>query len=136
MNTPSNKRCCPHNGLSYSAVSIETVRHHLKKPLADTLTGQHYFFCDSPDCDVVYFGDDDSVLLNTDMQTPVGQKHRAADNILCYCYGISYGQVHREISEHGKSSSREFVTEKTKSGTCQCRMLNPSGKCCLKDFPE
>jgi hypothetical protein len=32
--------------------------------------------------------------------------------------------------------TREFVVEQTKLKHCACEVQNPSGKCCLKDFPK
>ncbi|MDH5191065.1 MAG: hypothetical protein OEW89_07425 [Gammaproteobacteria bacterium] len=61
---------------------------------------------------------------------------RSYDDILCYCYDISYGKVLGEIEELGYSTSRTYVEQQTKSGDCACKTKNPSGKCCLKDFPD
>jgi len=32
--------------------------------------------------------------------------------------------------------AKSFVIEKTKGHFCECEARNPSGKCCLKDFPK
>jgi len=61
---------------------------------------------------------------------------KSNDEILCYCYDITYGKVLGEIKELGYSTSRVYVKEKTRAGDCSCKIKNPSGKCCLKDFPD
>ena len=58
-----NKRRCPINGLEYAEVSIRTIYHHIKKSWQWNCKGRRYFFCDAPDCDVVYFGEDGSVSV-------------------------------------------------------------------------
>jgi len=30
---------------------------------------------------------------------------------------------------------KDFVVEQTKADVCACDIRNPSGRCCLKDFP-
>ena len=45
--------------------------------------GQPYYFCDDPECDVVYFGLDDSLILKSQVRTPVGLKERSEDATVC-----------------------------------------------------
>lgn len=61
---------------------------------------------------------------------------RSNEEILCYCYNITYGKVLGEIEALGYSTSRAYVKEQTQAGDCACKTKNPSGKCCLKDFPD
>jgi hypothetical protein len=52
------------------------------------------------------------------------------DKMLCYCFSIS-------LDDYIKNPAlKDFVLEKTKAGACMCKTMNPSGKCCLKDFPS
>jgi hypothetical protein len=51
------------------------------------------------------------------------------DLIICYCFDI-------RLSDYVKNPAlKDFVLEKTKAGLCSCKSKNPSGNCCLKDFP-
>ena len=91
---------------------------------------QPYYFCDDPDCDVVYFGVDDSVILKSQLRTTVGVKDKSDEAMVCYCYGATQADV---IKENG---IRFFVIGKTKKTKCSCETSNPSGTCCLKYFPR
>ena len=52
------------------------------------------------------------------------------DLMLCYCFGFTK-QDYKD-----NPSVREYVIEKTRLGKCSCSTKNPSGQCCLKDFPK
>lgn len=126
----SVKHKCPVNGIECPEVPRRTITHHIKQSWRWDGKDQPYYFCDDPDCDVVYFGIDDSVILTSEMRTLVGLKNKSNDAILCYCYGATQTDV---INERG---IRDFVIGKTKEGECSCETSNPSGTCCLKYFPR
>lgn len=127
---------CPADGRSCRRVELRTVLHHLKRPHANRPTTQGYYFCDSHECDVVYFGQDGSVITRHDVRSEVGQKSRSPDRVICYCFGITEGEVLGEMDHQRSSSAREFVIEQTRLHNCACDVRNPSGRCCLKDFPK
>lgn len=121
---------CPVNGAEGVEVSLQTILHHLRTPWNWTAKPQGYYFCADPECDVVYFGEDGSTLLRADLRTTVGVKESSPDAPLCYCFGVARSDA---LSD---SSVKEFVVQKTKEGLCSCETSNPSGRCCLKDFPR
>lgn len=128
------KRQCPADGSQCSEVSVFTMRHHLKSPWQRPLPEQRYYFCGSPLCDVVYFGEDNSVFTIEEVRGPIGQKQAGreeslGDRIICYCFGITQGDA--EIDP----AAKVFVIQQTSEGGCACETRNPSGRCCLKDFP-
>lgn len=123
-----DKHRCPANGVEYAEVSGRTIAHHIKHSWLWNDKGQRYFFCDDPDCDVVYFGVDDSVILKSQLRTKVGAKDASDDAMLCYCFGIT------KFDARNDPSIRDFVVEQTKFGFCSCDTCNPSGRCCLKEF--
>ena len=125
-----NKRRCPANGVEYTGVSTRTIAHHIKHSWQWNDKGRHYYFCDDPDCDVVYFADDDSVILKSQLRTRVGIKEANDDALLCYCFGVTKADA---LNNPG---IRDFVATETKLGLCSCETSNPSGRCCLKDFPR
>lgn len=131
-NTPSNandrKHTCPGDGKEYHRVDYTTVIHHLATPWQDTPKEQNYYFCDSPDCDVVYFGQDDSTINKDRIRTTVGVKERSEDAMICYCFDVTRRQAQED------PRAKAFIIEQTKNGSCSCATNNPSGKCCLKDF--
>jgi hypothetical protein len=124
------KHPCPANGLAYSEVSVKTIVHHLREPWCWTPTGRHYYFCDDPECDVVYFGDDDSVVPKSRLRTRVGAKGQDRNGLLCYCFGVTMADFERN------PAIKDFVIAQTKAGGCSCETSNPAGRCCLKDFPR
>ena len=131
---PPKRYVCPSNGKEYLQVPQATVLLHIKKPWdseKSDMKERGYYFCSDPDCDVVYFGEDDSVIQASALRTVVGVKAPNDDNAFsCYCFDVT----HKEARED--ASIRQYVVDKTKNGTCSCVTQNPSGRCCLKDFPK
>lgn len=127
---------CPADGQSCRSVELRTVLHQLKRPHANHPTTQGYYFCNNNECDVVYFGQDGSVITRYDVRCEVGQKSRSPDRVICYCFGITESDVLGEMDHQLSSSAREFVIEQTRLQNCACDVRNPSGRCCLKDFPK
>jgi len=124
------RHVCPNNGNSYFEVPFETVLHHIKQPWEFALKEQAYYFCEDPNCDVVYFGVDNSIVKKEQLRTIVGIKVPAEDALICYCFGVSKAQAKTN------NQAKAFVLKQTKNSTCSCATYNPSGRCCLKDFPK
>lgn len=127
---PPKKASCPVNGKEYGSVGVKTILHHLAEPWSESLKGQSYYYCTDVNCDVVYFGQDQSVILMSALRTKVGLKDASPERSVCYCFGVSYA-----VAENDKRV-KVFVTEMTKQSLCSCETSNPSGRCCLKDFPK
>lgn len=123
------KASCPLSGAECAEVSARTIAHHLRQSWAWRETAGRYFFCADPACEVVYFGDDGSLIRRDDLRTRVGVKEAADDAPLCYCFGISRADFRRD------PQSRDFVLAQTRAKQCSCATSNPSGRCCLMDFP-
>lgn len=128
--THPNKHRCPVNGIEYAEVSARTITHHINNSWQWDNKGQRYFFCDDPNCDIVYFGDDDSVILKSQLRTKVGAKVVSDEAMLCYCFGVTKADALND------PSIKDFVVTQTKLGLCSCDTRNPSGRCCLKTFPR
>lgn len=121
---------CPQSNTECGEVPYKTILHHVKEPWDLTLKQQTYYFCGDPDCDVVYFGFDNSTILKDQLRTKVGIKETSDDALICYCFDVSKATA--QVNEKAKA----FVIEQTKKSLCSCTTHNPSGKCCLKDFPK
>jgi hypothetical protein len=124
------KHKCPINGEEYKEISIKTLLHHIQEPWNLENTEQSYYFCEDPECNVVYFGKDNIVIEKMGIRTIIGMKEKANNTPLCYCFGITKNDAIKN------SKIKEFVLEKTKNKICACDIRNPSGKCCLRDFPK
>jgi Zinc binding domain len=124
------KSKCPVNGMEYIAVSAQTISHHIKSSWKWEEKKQGYYFCDDPACDVVYFGEDGSVVSKQALRQPVGIKEASPESLICYCFGVTKSAAAAE------PNVRDYVIQQTKTGMCSCETSNPSGRCCLKDFPR
>lgn len=118
---------CPVNGKLYKSVLSTTILHHINEPWKWQNKSQGYYFCDDPNCEVVYFGEDDSTISKSSLRTEVGIKETNPKSLVCYCFGVSK-------AESSSQEIKEFVIKNTKNKTCACTSRNPSGRCCLKDF--
>ncbi len=121
---------CPVNGKTYKRVSIDTIMYHIQQPWSWQHNNQQYYFCEDPACDVVYFGADNSTIKTSSLRTKVGIKDQTGEATICYCFGVNRQQ---SLTNTG---TKKFVIEQTKNKTCSCDVTNPSGRCCLKDFPD
>ncbi len=89
-------------------------------------------FCDSPNCDVVYFGEQNGVTFTKDhLSVSVGVKEKAGERPLCYCFGHSVATITAELRTKGRSDALEEIRRKMKAPGCTCEVTNPSGSCCL-----
>jgi len=120
---------CPANGRSYPRVMRKTVLHHIAYPWIRPLTEQGYYFCSDPNCSVVYFAQDNTMIHADSLRTTVWQKSGTEEDTFCYCFGVT-----KKMADADKSI-KAFIIEQTKNFFCSCETRNPSGRCCLKDFP-
>jgi hypothetical protein len=118
------------NGKEYGLVPSSTIKHHVKEPWRWNEKAQGYYFCSDPYCEVVYFGQDDSIITKASMRTEVGIKENRENSVICYCYGVT----RKEAAEN--PSTRAFIIQETQKQNCACGSRNPSGKCCLSDLPK
>ena len=128
--TAPRKFTCPKNEIEYAEVSLKTILHHIKYPWLRNLEKQPYYFCHDPECDVVYFGLDGTIISTAEVRTPIGIKNNDPESLVCYCFGVTKNDALRN------PEIKAFVTRETKAKMCSCETRNPSGHCCLKDFPS
>ena len=127
---PSRTHVCPVNGQEYKTVTLRTILHHINSPWNWKEKKQVYYFCDDPNCEVVYFGEDDTVITKPELRTIVGIKNNKPDALACYCFGVSNSDAQQY------TAIRDFIIKQTKAGMCSCDVSNPSGHCCLKQFAD
>jgi hypothetical protein len=124
------KLACPVNGIKYAEVGVQTVLHHVTHPWSLNLKDQGYYFCHDEKCDVAYFGEDGSTIPKQSLRHLIGVKENNSESLICYCFGVS------KAVAYASATVRDYVVAQTKAGTCSCATHNPSGRCCLKDFPK
>ena len=132
-NEAPRRAACPGCGHEGDSVTLTTLCHQLATPWRDAPTEQQHYFCGQPGCEVVYFSHDGIRYLEQALRHPVGQKSDAPQRTLCYCYDIRYSDL--EDAARARQC-RDFVVEETRHGRCACEQRNPSGRCCLRDFPK
>lgn len=121
---------CPGCGQKCLSVSAKTILHHIKKPWMHMLTEQQYYYCGAPVCDVVYFAKSTDVITKSDIRTRIGVKEKSYDALICFCFGVNKKEA------ASNANAKDFVIRQTKASMCSCDTANPSGRCCLKDFPK
>lgn len=127
----AGKLTCPENNKLYKSVSQLTVLHNLLAPWKNFSAEVTYYFCEDPDCEVIYFTETCSIFKKPDIRSLFkNTKADSNDDLICYCFGVSKNDY------LDNPETREFVVEQTKLKNCACELRNPSGKCCLKDFPK
>ena len=154
MNT-AVKTVCPVCSSKAKRVSSVTLRALLKEDVAAQIAGADshsccettgsdaagcqpvaedtgWRFCDSPDCDVVYFSEqDDTTFTKPQLRVDVGIKEAAGERPLCYCFGHSVESMKSELRTSGSSEALADIRAKMKDPGCRCETENPSGSCCL-----
>jgi len=125
-----NKLPCPECGESGSLVNKHTILHHIKSPWLMELDAALYFFCRNSKCGVVYFSDCNETINIQSLRTKIGIKEQNDEALICFCFGVN-----KSVAATDKSV-KEFVVAQTKNAVCACETANPSGRCCLKDFPK
>jgi hypothetical protein len=94
------------------------------------LSAPEHRFCPAPECPVVYLGAGE-VFQREDVGVPVFQKEPEGQRLVCYCFGISEGDIRRELAEAGRSTAGDRVAALVKAERCACEVKNPQGTCCL-----
>lgn len=128
--SPPRTAICPSNGIAYAAVSPKTVLHHLKQGWERAADTQGYYFCEDPNCEVVYFNQHGDVIQQTQVTSTRKPSDAAPETLLCYCFGITKADFSLN------PATKDYVIEKTRLGLCACETSHPSGRCCLKNFPR
>ena len=131
------KLACPNCRVLQKPVSYVTVLHHTRHPYNQELDeDRNYFFCRNSSCNVVYFDSNEESLAVEEVRGPIGQKMDTPSRPICYCFDVTEEQVLEELAQDGASITKEFVKALTSGKLCACEIRNPSGRCCLVDFPS
>ena len=130
---PSGGVRCPVGGNVGKRVLSLTVKNLVRND-SDDVEGSDWFFCNQPDCDVVYFANDGRTISKDALKVRVGVKEKNPPRLVCYCFGHTVESIREEIERTGKSTVMASVSAKVQSGDCSCELLNPEGTCCLGEM--
>jgi hypothetical protein len=92
-----------------------------------------YRFCPDERCAVVYFGEDGTTFMTSDVRERVWQKESPGRRMVCYCFGENEADIAAEIERRGHSEAVQRVRAHIAGGRCACEIRNPRGACCLGD---
>ena len=126
---------CPKNRNVCKPVPRITVETLLRPEHRHSLVSLPYFFCDSPDCDVVYVSaSGKEVITTSQLSVRVGIKETKDPIPLCYCFNFDRKAVWDDIRFKGTPDIPKIIAQRIKAGECRCEVTNPSGSCCLGDI--
>lgn len=115
-------------------VAKQTVINQLKSAKLPLVSDDEYRFCNSRDCDVVYYTRSGENFTVADLRELVTSKEEGDARPLCYCFGFTEGDMRDEIAQEGETSIPAQVTQFIKEKLCACEIRNPSGVCCLGEI--
>ena len=95
---------------------------------------QAFRICRDPNCEVVYYGEEGTILKISDLRVQPGFKTTSKDGLLCYCFQFRRCDVQQELERSGRTNIIERITSEVKADNCACEVRNPSGKCCLGEI--
>jgi len=121
---------CPTCGKKSLTVSQKTILHHMDQSWQKQLSDQAYFYCRDAKCGVVYFTEDQQIIEKSSVRTRIGIKEDSDKALICYCFGVNKSEATTN------KNAKAFVVKMTKESMCSCDTANPSGRCCLRDFPK
>jgi hypothetical protein len=124
---------CPVAGKAGKPVPLVTPRNLVLPEHAANVEGREWFFCDQPDCDIVYFTRDGRTLDKNALKVRVGLKDKEAPRPVCYCFGHTVESIVEEIVRTGRSTVPPSIKKRVEANECSCEVLNPKGTCCLGD---
>lgn len=123
---------CLHCGKEASKVEQITVKHIIKGEHLNKIKDTQYYFCEAPNCEVVYFSNDTGqYFTKRDVRVRVGLKESENPIQICYCFDLTEQMVRDELLAKGDTTIPHVITTEIRSGNCACEVKNPSGRCCL-----
>ena len=135
---PSSKNSevlsCSHCQKKGKAIQAVTLKSQLKPQAMRQITDGQYFFCKTPECEVVYFNAH-SQFNTEDIREKVFQKDPSPDCYVCYCFGFSRGEIFKD-AQTDKPGIAQQITAWTAAKKCACELRNPQGSCCLGNVKQ
>ena len=112
-----------------------TVRHIVRKDFIARAGDDDHYLCMNDKCEVTYYNKDHSTVFVTDeLKVPLWYKHGANPVYACYCSRITEDDVERAVREMGITDIPGIRNLYDPDGKCQCRINNPTGRCCHSVF--
>jgi len=123
---------CGACGVKAQKVGRITVEHIVKDEYRNQIADTQYYFCHTPDCDVVYFSNETGqYFTRSDVRVRVGLKETEDPIPICYCFDFTEAMIRDELIRKGRTVIPNLIAAEIKAGNCACEVKNPSGRCCL-----
>jgi len=104
--------------------------HHIHQPWTYDFASEHYYYCANSSCDVVYFSETNTLINRSRIRTHHNDSTALDDELVCFCFAVKKSEA------TANKGIKAFVIEQTRQSLCSCESANPSGRCCLKNFPK
>lgn len=118
-------------------VKKQTMLLMLKPELIEQIGDGQYYFCASPDCEIVYFPETEGICFYKNaLRVRVGVKEQQDPKTLCYCFGFDESDFRDEIKSTGQTTISARIVKMVRAGMCACDTRNPSGACCLGEITK
>ncbi|WP_406660073.1 (2Fe-2S)-binding protein [Methanolobus sp. ZRKC3] len=122
---------CPKCNEPGRAVGNVTVRHIVKDELIDRAGTGDYQLCMNERCDVAYYNESGSTIFEkNELKVPLWYKEGANPKYACYCSKITEEDVEKAVTEKNITDISGIRSLYDPDGKCQCKVNNPTGKCC------
>lgn len=138
VSTSGTFSTCKECGKEGKPVKEITLKSLVKKPRLQSIKVlDGFYFCETPDCEVVYFNNEQGSYLNkADVKVRVGIKETDDPIPVCYCFGWTRKKILNQFKQQGFSTAVQEISDKIKAGGCACEVNNPTGKCCLGEVSK
>jgi bacterioferritin-associated ferredoxin len=124
---------CPYCGQPGIRVKEDAVRFNIvnfKRKNKDSKA--RWNICINPVCECSYFSGKDIYGIS-DLRKPLFFKDNSDDVPICYCSGLTRGEI-RDAVKNGCKTIKDIQKYTKKSTTGHCETRNPLGKCCRYVF--
>ncbi|MGB1015431.1 MAG: hypothetical protein ACPG4T_14945, partial [Nannocystaceae bacterium] len=119
---------CESNGRSIKPVTLQA---QVVPARLDQLAEHNgWRLCTSESCEVVYFRDDQVVVLGETRGVPF-HKSEDPERLVCFCFEHSVADIKVDVAENEASTIQASIKAECKAGRDDCERKNPQGRCCL-----
>ena len=127
----SRNSLCPACEKAGKAVKQTTLRSLLVEAARERIEDTDYHFCQSADCETVYFAKrGSSTFTKADLTVRVGIKENEAPRPVCYCFNHTIEEIEDDIRRCGESDVLDDIKTRMREA-CWCETKSPMGSCCL-----
>lgn len=119
---------CEAKGRAIESVTLEA--QVVPDRLAQLAEHESWRLCTSDSCEVVYFRDNEVVVLGETRGVPF-HKSKDPQRLVCFCFGHSVAELEADVAANKTSTIQASIKDECKAGRDDCQRKNPQGRCCL-----